>query len=126
MKIKEKVNHASMTLEQHEHQKKARIRKFLTISLIIFTVITALSFLFFTSCTDDVCNTDYIKVINSIIIGFGIIGLVYCFFILKDFNEKIDDKILPEYKDILLEDEKDNDDKLSFEKDKDKNKLLSF
>jgi hypothetical protein len=51
---------------------------------------------------------------------------VYCFFILKDFNEKIDDKILPEYKDILLEDEKDNDDKLSFEKDKDKNKLLSF
>jgi hypothetical protein len=115
-----------MTLEEHEHRKKSRIRKFLTISLIIFTVITALSFLFFTSCTDDVCNTDYIKVINSIIIGFGIIGLVYCFFILKDFNEKIDDKILPEYKDILLEDEKDNDDKLSFEKDKDKNKLLSF
>jgi hypothetical protein len=65
-------------------------------------------------------------VINSIIIGFGIIGLVYCFFILKDFNTTIDDKIIPEYKDILLEDEKDNDDKLSFEKDKDKNKLLSF
>jgi hypothetical protein len=64
-------------------------------------------------------------VLNIVIIGFGIIGLGYCFLILKDFNSTIDDKIIPEYKDILLDDENDNDDKLSFE-NKDKDKLLSL
>jgi hypothetical protein len=126
MKIKEKVQKATMTLEEHEHKKKTRIRKFLTISLIIFSIITALSFLFFTSCTDDVCNTDYIKVINVIIIGFGIIGLVYCFFILKDFNTTIDDKILPDYNQILLDEELIDKETLEHEKDKDNKKLICF
>ena len=82
----------------------------------MFASITALSFIFFTSCTDGTCNTNYISVINTTIIAFGIIGLVYCFFILKDFNKKVDEEILPEYKEML----KDLDDK------KDDNKLLSF
>jgi hypothetical protein len=125
MKIKDKVQKVTMTLQEHEDQKKARIKKFISISFIIFGLITALSFLFFTSCTDDVCNTNYVNVLNIVIIGFGIIGLGYCFLILKDFNSTIDDKIIPEYKDILLDDENDNDDKLSFE-NKDKDKLLSL
>ncbi len=85
----------------------------------MFASITALSFIFFTSCTDDVCNTDYINIINVVIISFGILGLVYCFFILKDFNKKVDDEILPEYKEMLKDLDEEKDDK----KDK---KLLSF
>jgi hypothetical protein len=106
--------------------KDKKLRRFLIISIVMFASITALSFIFFTSCTDGTCNTNYVSVINTIIIGFGIIGLIYCFIILKDFNQKVDTEILPEYKEMLKDIEKDDSDKLSFDKKQDDKKLLSF
>ncbi len=117
MKIKNKVDQAQMTLEEYEKQKKSRVHKFLIASCISFAIITTLSFLLFTHCNNDEnCNTDYYNLLNVVIICFGGIGLGYCFIILKDFNHTVDEKLIPHYKKILLDDELDNDDKLSYEK----------
>lgn len=104
-----------------------RLKRFATISIIIFTITTVLSFLFFTSCnTDDVCDVNYSNLFNVILLTCGIIGISYGFMILKDFNHKIDHEILTNYKEMLSEDDKDKDDKLSFEHIDKKHKKLSF
>ena len=102
-----------------------RLKRFVTLSISIFTVITLLSFLFFTSCNnDDVCNVNYSNVFNVILLTCGIIGISYGFMILKDFNHKIDNEIIQNYKEMLADDDKDNDDKLSFENKKKKLSLF--
>jgi hypothetical protein len=117
------ITHNSTKKLKQKLSKDKKLRRFTIISLVIFASITTLSMLFFTTCNSETgqCNTNYINVINTIIIGFGVIGLVYCFFILKDFNKKVDENILPEYKEVL-------DDILSEKDDKNKkdNKVLSF
>ena len=116
MKIKDKVSHASMSLEEYEQKKKARIHRFLILSCAIFAIITTLSFLFFTSCnSNEQCSTNYFNLLNVVIICMGGIGLGYCFIILKDFNHTVDEKLIPHYKKILLDENNDNDDKLSYE-----------
>lgn len=92
-------------------------KQFTLISLVIFGIITVLSIIFFKTCSSDYCDFNWVNMIHIFIITFGIIGLTYCFFILKEFNTKIDSEIIQDYKEILMDDK--NDDK------KDKN-LLSF
>jgi hypothetical protein len=121
MKIKDKVSHVSMTLEEYDQKKKVRVRHFLIISCVIFAIITTLSFVFFTNCSnDDYCSTNYFNLLNVVIISMGGIGLGYCFIILKDFNNTIDDSLIPHYKQILLDDDNDTDKKLSYEHDRKK------
>jgi uncharacterized protein YqhQ len=104
-----------------------RLKRFVTLSISIFTVITLLSFLFFTSCNnDDVCNVNYSNVFNVILLTCGIIGISYGFMILKDFNHKIDHEIIQNYKEMLSDSDKDKDDKLSFEHINKKKKLSFF
>ena len=100
-------------------------KQFALVSLAIFGVITVLSIIFFKTCSSDYCDFNWVNMIHIFIITFGIIGLTYCFFILKEFNTKIDDSLIPHYKQILLDDDKDKDNKLSYEKKKDDN-ILSF
>lgn len=120
MTIKDKVTKASMTLEEYEQKKKTRVKHFIIISLVIFAVITTLSFLFFTSCNnDETCSTNYFNLLNVVIICAGLIGLGYCFLILKDFNHTIDDKMIPHYKKILLDDNNEDN-------KKDNNNLICF
>ena len=127
MRIKDKVAQTSMSLEEYEAKKKTRIHRFLILSCAFFAVITTISFLFFTSCnSDDSCSTNYFNLLNVVIICLGGIGLGYCFIILKDFNHTVDEKMIPHYKKILLDDELDHDDKLSFENKKDDKNLLSL
>ena len=82
-------------------QKDKRLKRFVIISLVIFSFITTLSFLLFTSCNRDACSTNYFNVFNMIFLSVGIIGLVYCFPILRDMNDKADKNIIEEYKDVL-------------------------
>jgi len=103
-----------------------RLKRFATVSIIIFTVTTILSFLFFTSCnTDDVCDVNYSNLFNVILLTCGIIGISYGFMILRDFNHKIDNEIIQNYHEMLNDSDKDKDDKLSFERI-DKKKKISF
>ncbi len=108
MKIKDKV--ASITLEEYEQKKKTRVKHFLIASFVVFAIITTLSFLLFTHCNNDAnCNTDYYNLLNVVIICMGGIGLGYCFIILKDFNHTVDDRLIPHYKKILLDENNDDD-----------------
>lgn len=86
-----------------------RTKKFVIISLVIFSVIIVLSTTFFKTCNSNYCNFNFISILNMSIIGAGIIGLIYCFYILKDFNMVIDEKIVQDYKKILLDDNKDQE-----------------
>lgn len=81
-----------------------RTKKFVIISLVIFSVIVVLSTTFFKTCNSNYCNFNFISILNMSIIGAGIIGLIYCFYMLKDFNVVIDEKIAQNYKKILLDD----------------------
>ncbi len=132
MTIKDKVTKASMTLEEYEQKKKVRVKHFLIISCVIFAVITGISFLFFTNCNNnEYCSTNYFNLLNVVIISMGGIGLGYCFLILKDFNTTIDDSLIPHYKQILLDEEQnDNNDTLSYENNnsdsRKNNKVLSL
>lgn len=83
-------------------------KKFALVSLAIFGVITVLSFIFFKTCSSDYCDFNVTNTLNLVIITFGIIGLTYCFFLLKDFNTKIDDNIMKDYKKILEDSPQDS------------------
>ena len=96
-----------------------RFKQFGIVSIIIFAIIVSLSVIFFNTCNSAFCDFNFTNTLNIFIITSGIIGLTYCFFILKSFNTTIDEGILKDYRKILLDDELDKDDKLSFEnKDK--------
>jgi H+/Cl- antiporter ClcA len=82
-------------------KKMDKNRKFALVSLAIFGVITVLSIIFFKTCTSDYCDFNAANTLNIVIITFGIIGLMYCFFLLKDFNTTIDKNILNDYKKVL-------------------------
>ena len=107
-------------------------KQFAFISLAIFGVITILSIVFFNTCSSDYCDFNFANTLNIVIITFGIIGLVYCFFLLKDFNTSIDKNIIADYKKIL-EDSPDDSMKLVDIVDKDSenkkdsdNKLVNY
>lgn len=95
-----------------------RLKQFGIISIVIFAIIVSLSITFFKTCNSIYCDFNFTNTLNIIIISVGIIGLTYCFFILKSFNTTIDEGILKDYKHILLDEELDKDD--SFENKKDK------
>lgn len=98
-------------------------KQFVLISLSIFAIITVLSFGFFRTCTSDSCDFSSTTTLNIIIVTFGIIGLVYCFFVLKEFNTIVDKKLEQDVKEIL-------EDKLDLSNNennkKDDSKLISF
>lgn len=94
-----------------------KLKKFGIISVIIFSAITILSLLYFSSCKDGYnCTFNFNTIINVCIFTCGVIGIGYCFMILNSFNKKVD-KTLVEYKEILTSEKLDNDKTLSFEKE---------
>ena len=95
-----------------------KTKKIAIVSTIIFSVITILSFLYFTSCHDGNCSFNLDNIINICILTCGIAGIIYCFIVLKSFNSKVD-KTLIEYKEILASDKLDDNNKLSFDKKND-------
>lgn len=82
-------------------RKMDKNKQFIIISLAIFGVITILSIVFFKTCSSEYCNFNVANTLNIIIITFGIIGLLYCFFLLRDFNTTIDKDLIQDYKKIL-------------------------
>lgn len=84
-------------------RKMDKMKQFGIVSLAIFGIIVILSIVFFKTCTSDYCDFSATNTLNIAIITFGIIGLVYCFFILKDFNTKIDKELMQDYKEILMD-----------------------
>lgn len=79
-----------------------KIKKISLISIVIFSVIVGSSVLFFNKCNSlDSCDISFIQLINPIILSAGVIGLVYGFYILKDFNMKIDKELVPTYKELI-------------------------
>lgn len=82
-------------------RKMSKMHQFGITSLVIFTIIITLSVIFFKTCNAAYCDFSVTNTLNITIITFGIIGLVYCFFILKDFNTTIDKKLMKNYQEIL-------------------------
>lgn len=102
-----------------KHKNMQRLKQFGIILLIIFAVIVSLSIAFFQTCNSVYCDFTFTNTLNIFIISCGIIGLTYCFFILRGFNETIDKGIMNDYRNILL----DNDE---LDKDDNKEKLSCF
>lgn len=98
-----------------DKQKMDKIKKFAIISTVIFSVVVVLSLLYFTSCNSNgACSVNASSMINICIMCTGIIGIGYCFMMLKGFDKTID-KSVSDYKEILLSEDMDKDNKLSYE-----------
>ena len=89
-----------------QNKRRDKLKKLGIISIVIFAFITSLSMLFFKNCNfSTYCNLTFITMIHVFIVSSGIIGLIYCFFILRDFD-KVDKNILQNYNKIMLSDDK--------------------
>ena len=81
-------------------QDKRTLKKFGIISSLIFGVIVLLSVLWIHLANNDLATTSSI---NIIILSSGIIGLSYCLFVLRRFDNKIDKEIFHDYDKLVRE-----------------------
>lgn len=85
------------------------IKKAVKTSIITFIVIISVSLLFLVNCNSNGCTIDGYKLLNVVIIGIAAIGLIYCYFALKDFNKPVlhheKDKDIIHLEKVLLEDD---------------------
>ena len=86
-----------------------KLKKLGIISIVLFAVITTLSLFFFKTCNYDYCNIAFSTTIQFLLIGAGTIGLIYCFVILKKFDDKVEN--VKDYEKILLDSDHNNDNK---------------
>ena len=98
----------------YENGNKDRVKKAVKTSVITFMLIIGISLLFLVNCNSNGCTVDGYKLLNVFIIGIAAIGLVYCYFGLKDFNKPVPvhhsekDKDLIHLEKVLLSDQDNN------------------
>ena len=102
-----------MGIEQKDNNNKNRVKKAVKTSIITFMLIIGVSLLFLVNCNSNGCTIDGYKLLNVLIIGIAAIGLVYCYFGLKDFNKPVahheeKDKDIIHLEKVLLSDDDNN------------------
>ena len=88
--------------------KNKKLKKLGIISIITLVFITTLTTSYFQNCNYFImqCNPTFLSTVHILIVTIGLIGLIYCFYILRNFNKTVDNEILKDFEKIVLDDNK--------------------
>lgn len=78
------------------------LKQFVIIATLLFSVVMALSVYILQNCSSfGNCGFISAQVVNLIFFSLGAIGTTYCLIIVKGLDDKVDNSLIKEYKEML-------------------------